>query len=501
MNVLPGDSGQELDPFAIGVPLELLEWESFIPTLTVSEFQAPTDLPGDASIAVSRDESYKLALTLTGTGPIPDVDPPGPVGSFNDGVTIRGVNDPHRFSVTIDGALRTGRVTKSGTGPYTAELYAARVSLCTGVRAPCTWLAHWYLNGPRDVVFHRVTERITQLAHRRSRVHLDGLPDGAWAGQVTQEFSGGGDYILVRPDDSPAYLLAKVPEGHGPSWSVNVAIEFHENWGGIPDEPHRRAVGELVSFVLGRHLLHIGSSTYDAGGMPIEVVAEQPWGRDIRTTCESLDYSPLTADRRDVRRGHMFETVLRELTPRYLQLRGPLALDEALWRYWIARRAPIGTSLPIYAAALETVKNAWFSGEASKTKGKYVDKAEFDKIIAPGLELVREQLLARPYGDRMIRKISSAFQMSINEQIPQFFEEIGLPVGKGEQEVLRARNAVVHGGQSGKDITRNVTLSHAYATMFHRVFLKLLHYSGPYADRSVLGWPQRELNEPIGLEV
>ena len=84
-----------------------------------------------------------------------------------------------------------------------------------------------------------------------------------------------------------------------------------------------------------------------------------------------------------------------------------------------------------------------------------------------------------------------------------FFEELGLNIDAAEKKAIKARNKMIHsrvtasGQEQIKDLVR---LSFAYRTLFHRVMLKLLGYSGKYIDYATEGLPERTVEEAVGRE-
>jgi hypothetical protein len=57
----------------------------------------------------------------------------------------------------------------------------------------------------------------------------------------------------------------------------------------------------------------------------------------------------------------------------------------------------------------------------------------------------------------------------------------------------------VHGGiKVGDDQLQLLRHTDAYRTLFERVFLKVLGYTGKYVDRTTPGYPARPIDEPCG---
>ena len=81
-----------------------------------------------------------------------------------------------------------------------------------------------------------------------------------------------------------------------------------------------------------------------------------------------------------------------------------------------------------------------------------------------------------------------------------FFDGIDLPIGDLENKAIGARNFAAHGSinESKTSILEQHKLAMAYETLISRVILKLIGYSGNYVDYGTLGYPERDINCPVG---
>ena len=120
-----------------------------------------------------------------------------------------------------------------------------------------------------------------------------------------------------------------------------------------------------------------------------------------------------------------------------------------------------------------------------------------------GTWCIADKLGDNPNKDRILRKIQSANNRGSGETVEDFFKKLGLNIGAAEKKAMRARNKMIHsrvtasGQEQIKDLVR---LSFAYRTLFHRVMLKLLGYSGKYLDYTAEGLPlpEKEVEEAAG---
>lgn len=364
----------------------------------------------------------------------------------------------------------------------------------------CERVCDWHINGPRhELLFLRATDRHRDVSYQYKRIMPDSVVgDYQWTEPVPLG-SIGKDFMLISPASvAPKFIVAKVPEHLGPPWSVNVGIEYHAAWG-LPTLDERKAIAEITGFVLGRHLVKVGSSDYNHDGRLLAATVQPALGNDTRVVCEGLDYSPIAADRQGNIGGRM-ESILSRLVPVYLTARDEFNMAEALTAYWIASRMPLGTSLPMFATAVEIIKHGWYKSARSKSQGNYMDKQAYETLLKDELTAAEKKLNGIEYGSSIINKLKDAYRMSVAQQTENFFKEIELPIGEGERLVMWSRNKMVHAGVAHDSQWAKLSaLTHGYRSLFHRVVLRLLKYEGPYVDRTMVGWPTKDLLEPIGL--
>jgi hypothetical protein len=490
--------GLDLDSDGKGPNLARIEWEALQDKWEIENVEESPALPqGAEGIVVWRNDQYRIEATVTGTpaGTVGDMLPTyGKLGSLIPDFEIEGSGMRGSVDYKLSHCI-LGPISIKGMDSFEAGLTTHRVHRTFRQRdlTSPVWLTEWYLNAyrSRSFVYPRVVQRELKEEYRKKRDFLG--VDTTFRGQ---DIGSSSPCAFVETSDVN-FIVEPVPDVFGPSWSKCLGIEYREELGGIPDADVRDAVAEIVSFVMGRPLIHVGYTSFDKRGMPIEQVAVNPL-EDILHISRRAEQPPIDIDKG--RPTDAFETVLRELVPRYLERRSVLNLNNALWGYWLSERSPLGANLPELATSTEILKNAWFESAGSKSRGVYMPKKEFTELLADELAAVEAKLLGVEYGDRMSRRIRNAFNMGVNESLEFFFEEIGLPVGEVEWAAIAARNPMAHGSSELFDASKYDEMLHAtfaYRTLFNRIILKLLDYSGTYVDRSVEGWPERALDEPM----
>lgn len=477
---------------------EKIEWEVLKDKIVIEKLTSLGRLPkGSQRIEVWRDESYKIRAKVYGTLDninVHSVFQKGIPGSKVQTFTIIGTDVNglvkyilnHCYVKNIQCRFRWNG--KDYVRDFEAELITQELKIQFNGQGQNDLHIEWFLNGPHDslFIFPRATRRSSSKTFVRERLSIDNEAK-SYCGVENETSSR--DFAFINTGEIK-YIISKVPKGLGPEWSMNIGIEYRKEWG-IPDENTREAIAEITSFIIGKHLLNVGYSTFDSIGQPIEQVALNPWGNNIISLSQSSGLPPIPFSD-----FNTIEEILNQVVRRYLELRNVLNLNEALWRYWIANDLPIGVNLPILHAGVEILANAWFGSDKSKTRGVYLPKKEFDKLIKEGMQIIIPKLKTQKYGDRMINKMSNAYNMTSNERIPTFFEEIGLNIGEVENEALKGRNRMAHGSSSQLD--KELYLTRSYQTLFHRILLKILGYTGNHIDYSTEGWPERHIDEPLG---
>ncbi len=517
-----------------------LEWEVLQEPLIIEEIIPNECIPKNSvRIVVDRTDSYQIRAVLTA------IEERGPLkaetnikcytrlyetspGEYIEPFDIEG-RDQYGSKVELKKCYVTSRSSQENytenskkVVTFNIIVYEINIDKNNGYDVSC--LSEWYLNGPgKEVFFSRETLRIqkedSDKIEEKKRVPVDITLDKAIQLRIQNIESSemGRDFALVTLDDTK-FIVARVPIQFGPKWSRNICIEYRKEFGSIPDREKREAISEIVSFVLGTQLLNVGFTEYDNEGQTLAYFAQPSWGEAYsRSVCENIPLSPFNLI---INEGKI-EELLCDLVPKYLNKRDKLGLKEALWRYWISRDNPLGTNLPVLSSALELIMHNWFKSENSKSNGFWIPNEDFKDMIKESLNVADEKI--DEYIDNKIKSlglekrdsleaqeikklkepvmnsICHSNEMSISKQYLAFFKEIGLESGPVEKKAINARHSMAHGNKMDvKEVEKMQMCTRAYQTLFHRVFLKVLGYEGRHIDRSVIGFPEKNINLPLG---
>jgi hypothetical protein len=475
-----------------------LEWDTFAATTDSVRVEKLGDLTENlGTVSVTRDAECQLSADITvdaDSGPLRQEMQRYRRGETPEGILLVAGDDLERLE--LDRVLVSSFTTsvRDDSTVTRAHLHLGQATRRFGSPNPPSVLAEWYLSGPEPNTYARLTRREYQVAFSRRRSGLSEDTDDAEpivkpprGSPPDSGFSR--DYFLLTPANGVRAILSSVPRDHGPTWSRNVSIEYRHD--GLPSDNTRKNLVEGIGVFFGRHVLPIGTTTFDIHGYPITSVGWSPWGRDAQAMSRTPDEPLFRCDYRSI------ESNLNDFLTKYLSICDEFDLSSVAWTIWIARRTAIGPDLALYAMALERLMNGWFRNSRSKSKGTYMPKEQFEALLGEELAQAGSKLTETAYGDRILRRLSSSFQMGVNERFRAFFEEIGLRYSEGELQVIKSRNRPAHGGNI-RNPAEALLLSRAYRVLLTRAMLTVLGHEGTYTDYSVLGFPEKPLREPIG---
>ncbi|MBN1245522.1 hypothetical protein JXA31_08010 [Candidatus Bathyarchaeota archaeon] len=466
------------------------DWDFLKNPVTINEIVDHAKLPqGAKKIILERDDNYNLKGTLKFEDlkflPERDV----VAGSFDAGFKVEGISDDGLTSCVLE-SCHIGSISFKGANDFvgTADLRISKLKMRCSENTPIH-LREWYVNGPSSYVPFRSAEgkwiqycTEEQFLSKRNQKNSTNIP-------IANCFS---TQVIWCKTKEFRFLITKIPT-HGPKWSTNVGIEYHEDWGRIPEIDERLKIEALCSFVFGKHLLSVGCTTYDEDENIVEVYAHSPWGREAKSSCSKPEYPPIRIH--DAPKGSA-EKLIEYLLPKYMESCEPLCLEEALWNYWISFDVPVGTNLPIIASALETIIENWYKWKKTKSEGLYLETEMFKALLEENLTHIKKKLEKIENGEKIFNKILRANEFGIMERYRVFFEEINLKANKADWGAISGRHRFVHGHANFDEIDwqqviRQVNTLH---TLFNKTLLKILDYKWDYIDRSVEGWPDAQLS-------
>jgi hypothetical protein len=475
-----------------------LEWEVFDSSLILTELQFDStnwNFSEGATIEIIRDSScFKLSGTIKGYVSAFDglVDAPY-VGVANivNGQRICG-EDQNGNRVELIGCLLGNFNTNSLNIGFTeAEIYADSLQIIykNVVSQPATSKLEWFVCGEFPAHLWHRTLRNPRLDNKKIRIGLDDIDEDDISNWIGGYFSKDFAPVNCKGID---FLLARVPRSVTKGNFEGVCLEFRQNPEGI-DKELLLSISNFLSFLFGNELTYIGSSVL-AGQ---ELKSAEFYSRNVLFEGQA---TPPIYYNTQYEWGDLSYLVNRFL-PRFLEEKVPFSLEDALDRYWMAGKIPLGANLPVLAGALEIIASGYLR-QNKEASSDYIPEDIYLRMISDELKSLQAKLKDVEGGAIMINKVRGAFRKGMNEKMSNFFKGIDLIIGKDEKAALLLRNKMTHGARDYSETKRvheDLRLTRVYEMLFHRVFFAVIGYSDYYIDYSIERCPSKRVESPAGL--
>jgi hypothetical protein len=489
-----------------------LEWESFDWDIILYNIESQNKyykIPSNSQITVFRNNEYKLAGKLkVDTEEKVDLqyyqDNLKPIaGQILKGDTIIGtdINKIIRYELR-NFYIRDISTKYSGFSPKIithteADILFYEIEEIMSTAEPNS-IYEFYLSGYTNITFPRITDRtkIERVKKIRNTVDKDKVDDNI----SFQSEGGSSDFFFVETPDFDL-IVQKVNDEFLPDWANGFQIEYRKTFKVVPDVEIRKAVSEIVGFVLGTHLLKVGETHFDQKNRITKRIAFTPWGDNIISKSQSIATPPVSF--KNIIDWQKIERVLSKLIPVYLEKRNELGLDDVLWKYWISKELAIGTNLPILASALESLAENYI--EANSLTLTYTDdeKKTYKSLVEEDKNSLAKKIDKYDFKDRVINFINNPFDLSGGQKLKLFLSSISIKLTNKsiENQAIRARNKMVHSSidNSDKASEKYIDLTGAYRTLMNRVILKVLDYDETYVDYFTKEFPERKIDENIEI--
>lgn len=493
-----------------------LEWETFDWPVQFSKINCENgiyNLPRTAEVSINRTSEYKLTGTISGS--IKDIEDLKykryeaqlQAGEHLEIEKIAGTKTGYEtFSLKM---LLNGHILTpmgSPANPYTnfkADILLWELEQQDNAYTPSETetLIEFYICGKTEFFWPRVTSRkkTTKIAKIRNGIDEDiEVPV-----KVTQKGEGTArDSMLIETTENFIFIQ-KVNASYLPDWANGIQFEYRNKVKQIPNNEERIAISEIVSFVLGTHLLKVGDTHFDEAHNVVKKTAYSPWGDNVISKCKSVAQPPISYQNHDD--WGNIEGILSNLVPVYLEKRAEYNLRDVLWKYWIAEELPIGTNLPIMSSGLETLAEAYISANNLIKNYAKAERKVYKELVSDELKSLKSKLKDYDFNKRVVDKLENPFNVGVGEKIKLFFSFLKFDFDSNsiENQAIRARNAMTHGPfeNNETEIRKYIKLSHAYKSLFNRSLLRVLGYDGTYKDYSSLGHPDLDIQQNLNGKI
>ncbi|MCT4562377.1 MAG: hypothetical protein N4A41_13490 [Crocinitomicaceae bacterium] len=453
------------------------------------------NLPKNSMLKISRDDVYKLNAVLTGEVQNDrdleyKIDGRTPIeGELIKGDKICGYDCYGNIEYTIERFLLKNINSRyTGMPPNIMINFQSSVMLASidekfsEDTRPVSSILDFYLSGKINMLFPRSTDRAMEERYSKSRHSID--PEVKKPKHISANTHGASrDYFYIETSDFN-FIVQMVDNGFLPDWANGIQIEYRTDFKKIPSELEREAISEIVSFVLGTHLLKIGESHIDASNNVLYRKSMNPWGDNVISKCSSSASPPISLNDHEDR--DKIERVLKKLVPKYLELRENLGFKDVLWKYWIANELAIGTNLPILSSALESLAERYIESNDLTRSYSKAEKTAYKKLIKPEQDSLSEKLESFDFSKRVLDILVNPYSLGVGQKLKLFFQKIGLDFSNDsvEAEALKARNKMTHSSldTSDEEMIKYLRLSGAYKSLFNRTLLKILEFDETYIN-------------------
>lgn len=491
------------------------EWESVLWPVEFTHLSAKNGyykIPEEATLQVARNSEFKFSATLSGLTESDDFldykvnGKPINSGEIMYGEEIIGSDKQglRKYMVRhfFPQSRNVGFAEKPPyhERPFTAKVNVAHIeeSYIDDTRKTETIL-EFYLCGKINLPFPRSTYR---KKHEKVSKTRDGIDQRVTSADISINDQSGSssDFAFVSVPGFD-FIVQYVDERMLPQWAHGIQIEYRRSFKAIPNERDRSAISEIIGFIVGTHLNKIGETHLDDKRRTIKKIATNPWGGNIVAKSQAWAQPPITFDHFDKSK---LERVLNKLVPKYLEFRNALGLSDILWKYWIAQDVAVGTNLPIFSSALETLADNYLREKKIVKKYSQEEKDKYKELVNNHLTQFLTALPKTEYGKRLVNAINNPFNIGVGEKLSLFFETLGFQIGKDsvENEALKARNKMTHNAIDNTDVlerNKYTKLTEAYATLVNRCILAVLEFDEKYLDYYTVGSPEQNLKDNIGI--
>ena len=370
----------------------------------------------------------------------------------------------------------------------------------------------WIINFPiKDDIFTRLTTREYSNSFSISRENklLNIRPSKS---KNTHDCYDHFECKFMIGDQVWPFIVGKVIDTAAPQEYSPGFLEFKvSNNNQLLSEDNKEIIISALSFALGRPLHSIGSTFLDENRDRISLVTREVNMLFGDNCYESPSQPPAPLDIEQQKKFLDEEKISRIISAVGSKMD---IIEHSLSLIWIGLNSPLIVRASFLGAAIESLRDSWYSSQESKLSTSLIPKSIWKKIYNKQLKYeifdkFDTNLNALSEDDKMNvdsnnfenlkKKIEYLNDKSSNMKYPDFYDSLNLRTGDVEKKAIAERNKSAHGNRyQSSDYSQLPMKMNALYTLYNRLVLKITGASDYYIDYSTYGYPVKHIDEPLG---
>lgn len=266
---------------------------------------------------------------------------------------------------------------------------------------------------------------------------------------------------------------------------------------GNPDDLTRKKIREALSFVLGFPIVHIGHAKFCKNNRRLQLSAREAYSMDGRAfNVHALPPAPICLKIVRMPESQVVEQMVNAYCDSYEELN----LKSFSWNYWHAVTAPVHMAPAYFGALIESMQENYIKQKGEKFNTRITSKAGYKEIRKLILNATKDIKLPPDELEMLMDKLNQGNKISLKLKSERFFTEMGLTLGDLEKAAWQRRNDAAHGNQlHDGDYIALIRDTKLLKLILHRIILKRARISDNYVDYYSIGFPIREINDPVDV--
>lgn len=357
----------------------------------------------------------------------------------------------------------------------------------------------WIVNFSTDYILSRGTSRERTVLLKRDRGNGDILEC-----KLSKSSDSSYDcfhFECTIGEEKWSAVAGKVSESITSSSYKPGFIEYSNLNGLLPSETIRSKILSSLSFIFGRQLSIVGSTSLSkerirvcCTAMTIRLVDEKICSKSSRIPFPlGLAQNEYFLDEAKI------STAISRLSTEMQNFE----IEHSLFLIHLSDASPLDVKAAHLGAAIESLRDTYYK---KKLGSKLLSKEVWEEAIKKPLLATFEDAISKLDNPSMggsieilRNKLTNLNDKSSNMKYREFFDLISLPIGKVEREALDERNKPAHGHRyEASQYQGLLMITNALRSLFNRTLLKITGASDCYIDYSTYGYPVRDINQPLG---